>query len=124
MITHRFPATGGTPWHDLEEDRPWSDPALEADRRQDAIAAGAAAALTAELPAAAAIARERFGHPAVLAEERYARPSPAPATVPGVARTPGLDDHDLSQYRRRKTLNGALVDVPAATYRRGARAAG
>lgn len=118
MSTHRFPVAGGTPWDDLLDDQPWFDPAIESDRQQDAIAADALAALVAVPPPWADVALERFGRVDLVDVEQLARPSPAPARVPIVARSPGLDDHDLSRLRRRKILNTALDEPTSVPYRR------
>lgn len=111
MITYVFPPRGGTPWDDLEEDRPWFDEALEADRLQDRERVWAA-----NPPSAADVVGERFGDVDQAARELY-RPPPEEVTPWPVVRAALLDD-DIIRYRRRKTLNQALKDVPS-TYRRG-----
>lgn len=91
MITCTFPAAGGTPWDDLEQDRPWDDPAVLADRA-DWLA-------------------EQFGP--VPAGEACAGPVlPVPAEPPArriIAGPAALVDHDLVCAARRRTLDRALA---------------
>lgn len=107
MITRRFPVAGGTPWDDLLKDRPWFDPAVEADRRQDTIAADAEAALTAALPTAAAVALERFGHVDLVALEA-STPAPYPIRPRFLVRPLWLHNDELSRRRRQHVLLDAL----------------
>lgn len=121
MITWRGDGRGGTLWHDLEADRPWLDPAAEADRRQDEIAADAVAALTARRPPWELVDLERFGPLEVLEVEAYGRPNPRPRTheryAPGRLHLPA--DDDLIRARRRRVLNEALDGNTSVPYRRG-----
>lgn len=121
MISWRGDGRGGTHWHDLEDDRPWFDPALEADRRQDEIAADAAAALLAPRPPWELVDLERFGPVELLEVEAYGRPRSRPRTderyAPGRLATP-VDD-DLTKARRRRVLNLALDGPTVVPYRRG-----
>lgn len=98
MIRYEFPPIGGTPWHDLEEDRPWFDECAEADYLQDREEAWAA-----NPPAAADVAGERFG----------------PLTDILAEAPPDLLDNDLTRHQRRKILNEALEADPTIIYRRG-----
>lgn len=107
MITHRYPVTGGCHWDDLEADRPWFDPAIEADRLQDRETRAAAIA-------------ERFGPLLALeVEHEYARPPlpviPAPTIGAGYATQ--LVDNDITRYARRRALVAALDDPPADHHR-------
>lgn len=97
MIRHEFPPTGGTPWHDLEADRPWFDECAEADYLQDRQEAW-----DAHPPAAADVALERFG-----------------ALVDLVAESPTPLDDEITCRRRQRILNDALEPDPTIVYRRG-----
>jgi hypothetical protein len=106
--TWSFPARGGTMWDDLEQDRPWFDECLEADRRQDAIAADAAAALEAPAPPWELVDLERFGPLELLEAVACERPARADTPPAPTARPAWVDNDDLTRARRRRVLAEAL----------------
>ena len=99
----RLVPLGGTIWDDLDDDQPWRDPAAEADRLQDR-------------DTARTITRERFGALNILAAEAATTPFP-PGRHKHIARPAWMLDDQLSQCRRRRTLNRALE--PAGTTTEG-----
>lgn len=98
VTTWTFPATGGTPWDDLDQDQPWDDPSAAADRF-----------LRAQL------IDERFGQLGALEAEAWRRDVWPPASLPPhrvVADPEALIDNQVACAYRRRVLAAALAGLP------------